>query len=622
MAGLLIISDRESDLSALLQRMGDARLCSVAQAAEADLMAYDSVAVLGGTRSSTLTLPIDLRLKIEAYRETGRPMLLEWCSSFERAYVGTNRADSADRLVYIGEETSSLRHGDLLEHHDNPLAQWNYAPAGARPILYNGGHVMKHDRADADTGLTQTPELSTWSLWSWSEAMLVCSFRICDFVKARFAPQKRWLEIVRHIARHLGLDGALPEITPYVWLWGQQDIAAAFRRGMDWIEANSLIQNGLGGVYEGLSHQILPDGTQKKANGVRTDCAGEVGGAFFFDHLLYGKAESLTRFRNLASFCFDKMQCKEGPQTGMLRWHISAWDICYQDDAARAMLGALLYMKFTGSRERMTDVESALDFLVSTTGTDGLRVAATGHPYMDAAKMERLHTQPSAFPCAHFNGYYMAVLLLAYQLCGKQSYLDTAVKGMTSLMAAYPDTIREHSETQELCRLILPLACLYETTREATHRSWLDTVTARLEELRHESGGYVEYDTGYKANRSRTANTESSLLADNGDPVCDLLYSSNWLPLGFAYAWYVTGDALYRDKWQRICRFLAACQLESSDSSIRGAWARSVDMQRMENYGLPHDMGWGACCVESGWTVAEILMGMGMGMALEQKRLG
>ena len=41
-----------------------------------------------------------------------------------------------------------------------------------------------------------------------------------------------------------------------------------------------------------------------------------------------------------------------------------------------------------------------------------------------------------------------------------------------------------------------------------------------------------------------------------------------------------------------------------------GAWCRAFDMDLKEAYGCPHDVGWAANCCETGWTVAEILMGM------------
>jgi hypothetical protein len=53
----------------------------------------------------------------------------------------------------------------------------------------------------------------------------------------------------------------------------------------------------------------------------------------------------------------------------------------------------------------------------------------------------------------------------------------------------------------------------------------------------------------------------------------------------------------------------------SDDARLDGCWCRGVDLERREPYGMPHDVGWGPCSVESGWTVAEILMGLGLGIA-------
>lgn len=33
-------------------------------------------------------------------------------------------------------------------------------------------------------------------------------------------------------------------------------------------------------------------------------------------------------------------------------------------------------------------------------------------------------------------------------------------------------------------------------------------------------------------------------------------------------------------------------------------------MNRWETYGVPHDVGWAPCCIETGWTMGEILMGL------------
>lgn len=70
----------------------------------------------------------------------------------------------------------------------------------------------------------------------------------------------------------------------------------------------------------------------------------------------------------------------------------------------------------------------------------------------------------------------------------------------------------------------------------------------------------------------------------------------------------------------RFAAFLLRCQLQSDDPLLDGAWTRAMDMNRMESYGVPHDVGWAPCCIESGWTVAEILMGLQFMHVAEKQR--
>ena len=116
--------------------------------------------------------------------------------------------------------------------------------------------------------------------------------------------------------------------------------------------------------------------------------------------------------------------------------------------------------------------------------------------------------------------------------------------------------------------------------------------------------------------KSVTMYTIMGLLADNGDPVTDLLYSTNWLPLAFAVAYKVTNDPVFKERWQSLASFLSRTQMRSAVPLLDGCWCRGMDVARMEAYGMPHDVGWGPCSVESGWTVGEILMGLGYGMYL------
>ena len=64
--------------------------------------------------------------------------------------------------------------------------------------------------------------------------------------------------------------------------------------------------------------------------------------------------------------------------------------------------------------------------------------------------------------------------------------------------------MREQSETEELCRLLLPSAWLYYATGKAEDKALLYTlVHPSLEKMRHPSGAYLEWDSDYSAACSR-----------------------------------------------------------------------------------------------------------------------
>jgi hypothetical protein len=274
------------------------------------------------------------------------------------------------------------------------------------------------------------------------------------------------------------------------------------------------------------------------------------------------------------------------------------------------VLSGLYDCVFLGRDETFPSICRALDFLVNSTAKDGCRVARSDLYATSPEGLAALAEAETGNRSAHYNAYYHAALLLAYKHGGNPRYLETARNGLETLMSIYPDTGREQSETEEMCRLVLPLAILYDVTREASHRDMLYRVVGDLVTHKHPSGGYYEWDTGYKASCSRESTGECSLLTENGDPVADLLYSTNWLPIGFAYAYYATGDDWFKSLWRDVVAFCIQSQVISEDPLLDGSWCRAFDMDMWEAYACPHDVGWAACCSESGWTDAEILMGM------------
>ena len=98
----------------------------------------------------------------------------------------------------------------------------------------------------------------------------------------------------------------------------------------------------------------------------------------------------------------------------------------------------------------------------------------------------------------------------------------------------------------------------------------------------------------------------------------DLLYSNNWVPLGLMQAYFVAGDEEFYGLFCRHADFLQRCQIRSGDPKLAGAWARGYDVDKMEVFGLPNDVGWGPWAIESGWTVAEITAGLYAGILKDE----
>ncbi len=616
---LLIISEERCDLADVLMSCPEeTELLSFDEAIRTDFNDYDAFCVLG---NGGPTLDPRLRAKLETEADRGKKLFLESIASFRSLYSAPPAETTRSRLVYIAPETGEgvpgLSTGDLLDDEcGQALRPWFSFPEMV-PVLVYREQIIAHTHSDqAPAELLQNSRPGMFWL---GENVLMTMFHMRNFNRARFAPRGNWEKLIRWIAVYL--TGSEPELMPEpvvhygtdadlsdpdAWETGRQ---RAIEKGIRWLE-NFLIDEGRGGIREGLRHNILPDGTQLTADAVRNDCCGEAAGAFAMYGYLKKDERSSIIAKNIRTLMRDAFVIREEPFAGMMRWTAEAWEVCYPDDAARAAIPALMSALYMDDEQFVGDAYASLDFLLGVTCRDGLPHARYDKWNYTPESLADIRNGEHGTPSAHYTAYHLAALLLAYKKCGKSEYLETARKGLETLMGLYPELRREQSETQEMCRLILPLALLYDVTGEEKHREFLYRVTADLEKQRHPFGGYREWDTGYKAVCSRESRGECSLLSENGDPVTDSLYSMNWLPVGFAYAYYATKDPYFRGLWENTVTFYLKTQMHSENPMSDGAWCRAFDMELEEAYGCPHDVGWAANCCETGWTVAEILMGM------------
>lgn len=592
---------------------------------EADLSSYDAFFILGSSKDIHEGVVFDPRTrnKLEKERRRGARFFCEFCKSFGYMYAGGLEDSKRQRMVSMLETSElDIPQGSLMDDYSSWYYPQAFLPVDGQLILARCGQPIAHNTIEvADP---KEIKVADWALWIEEENIMFCSFPITSFVQARFAPFDYWKKIVEYIiewACQLEVKVELKSIRrAYSFKLGTSDAFGSAENmincGMNWFEKSGVIlEGGKSGILEGLTAEILPNGDQKYSKSIRTDCMGETSLAYYLYGKLKNDSKALGISNNLEKFCFTEMFETVGVSTGMVRWTNEAWGVTYGDDAARFILGSLIKSKYTGERKYLSQIREALSYLVRTTGTDGLRAPRTDEYLLRSQQdIDDLAGKPGDYPSAHYNAYYHGALLMYGLVSGDRQFEEVATKGLHSIMNVYPKTLREHSETQELCRLVLPLALLFAAKPIEQHKKYLYQVCNDLQKFKNKNGAYLEWDTEYSAAFSHKGGTESSLLANNGDPICDLLYSINWLPLGFSAAYLATKDEWFIELWKELALFLSSIQIHSEDKKIDGAWARGIDVEKMEIFAMTNDVGWGPWAIETGWTMAEIISGLSVGL--------
>ncbi len=646
---LCIISNQRSNLSELLsQSFDEVHFLTMEEAAFADLDGYDSFAYLCGTDRESHTLRQDTRNAIEKQLRAGKRFFSEYCKQIGTLRSYNNVSTRFERPVAITESPllGKVPLRTIFDEQSNDRIEY-LNPTGT-PIL----HYYKNP-----FGFYRVPESkellldgTKYALFFETETHLVCSFRLCNFAKASFAPQHIWCQLIAEIVCWLGGDCTPNDVKFYFdaayHLGGESNtVEIAIKRGLAWFENADMIlwKNGMPyGVKEGLSAHVYANGTHGVLNPPRADCNGEMSIAYYLRWLMTGDKRMLLYSDGLMRGVTDLQVKTPGPFYGMMRWTQESWYCCYPDDAARALLiPGTLRAVFGGDRTYLHAVKECLDFIISVTGKNGVPSSRMDFQREDTdllsfcsyvkqgkgedmkwcmvgngvATREEIRNTEFASPSAHYQAYSAAGMLLYYYVTKEKKYLDVGIKAIEHIMATYPITGREHSEVQEYCRLMLPLAILWIVSEDLEnpkpeYKEWLYRVAGDLNKYRHPRGGFREWDTGYKAACAGVADGESSVLAENGDPITDLIYSVNWLPTSLSLAYMFTKDEYFREMRDYTIDFLCCSQVCSDNKMIDGIWARALDLDLQEVYGVPNDIGWSPWSVETGWTMGEIITGL------------
>ena len=204
-----------------------------------------------------------------------------------------------------------------------------------------------------------------------------------------------------------------------------------------------------------------------------------------------------------------------------------------------------------------------------------------------------------------------ACYLWAYRQTGFELFLQRAKTAIGMTMAAYPDHwVWMNGIQQERAKMLLPLAWLVRVEDTPEHRAWLRKNGGGLAGRPGPLRGHPRGDRQGRKGRVSAARLErglrhgeAPLIQTNGDAASDLLYTCNFAFLGLHEAAAATGDPFYREAEEKLAKFLCRIQIRSeTHPELDGGWFRAFDFKRWEYWASNADAGWGAWCIESGWT--------------------
>jgi len=121
--------------------------------------------------------------------------------------------------------------------------------------------------------------------------------------------------------------------------------------------------------------------------------------------------------------------------------------------------------------------------------------------------------------------------------------------------------------------------------------------------LREELGEGSKGRYGAPKSNEHYGHSEAPVIHANGDPLADMLYTSNFAFFALNEAAQATKTPKYLEAVDKLADFMVRIQSTSTGrQDLDGCWFRAFDYQNWEYYGSNADHGWGAWGTLTGWT--------------------
>ncbi len=571
-------------------------------------------------------------------------LFVEYPGALPGLTVGTPKPMRFARVViasdFFGEKLKKLR---ILAVHGLQLA----------PVNVERSHMVAARVAGFDHAVYGLPAETAPILFQIpNRNVLVATTKLSHFVTGRYAPQDAWREIWRSILAWATPAGSEPP--PLRWTpavraaYDRQAPLApghqreAIRRGRQWFDGSKMLvrssggedaaspDGSLGSMEAVLSH-IRHDGSQTISSALRGDCITETAMAHAFSSRLLQQDADARIAKNLVDFYLFESPARKKERGdpnhsayGLIAWGVSSEALLvanYGDDNARLMLAVLATAALTGDDRWDEAMMMCLLGNLRTAGRYGFRGGRIDVPQLNQRPWQSYFAGKIINRAPHYECYLWACYLWAYEQTGWPLFLNRAETGLRMMMDEYPDGWRwTNGLAQEKARMLLPLAWLVRVKDTSANRAMLRKVIDGVLALQQPCGAIREELGDRKMGRyppprdnASYGTAEAPLIAENGDPVSDLLYTTNFAFLGLREAAAATGDPDIVEAENRLAKFLCRIQIDSPTlPQVDGGWFRAFDFNRWEHWGSNADAGWGAWSIESGWTQGWIVAVLAM----------
>jgi hypothetical protein len=537
------------------------------------------------------------------------------------------------------------------------------------PVENRKADIVVARVAGFDTAVYGLPASGVYSILfeHSNEGILVATTKLSQFLTARYGPSEAWIPVWKRVLTWLCSNQKNPDLkwTPSVRPSFVHDASlsanagmVAFRRGIQWYENARLLVHpswkqeekkavagdkdriwqapqlnwpsgdGSLGLLEGFNAAIKWDGSQRVRWWLRADCIGESSLAMALSASLDKNKRRRTIAANLNDFIYRYSSLSQGSRAdphsasfGLLDWNTSDRGVYYGDDNARSMLGTIGAAALLSSDRWDEMLLRCILANLRTTGPLGFRSSRINEDMLQKNGWRYYFEQERVNYAPHFEAYLWAIFLWAYDKTRYAPFLNQAKSGIQRTLAAYPaDWHWTNGIQQERARMLLPLAWLVRVQDKPEHRDWLQHMSKELLAFQDECGAIREEvgrpgksSYGPPKSNSEYGTKEAPLIQKNGDPLADLLYTTNFAFLGLHEAAAATGERRYTEASDKLAKFLCRIQVRSErHPELDGAWFRAFDFHRWEYWASNADAGWGAWSIETGWTQAWITTVLGM----------